>query len=53
LKNRDNYVYSLDDTKKVERELAALLKIGFLAQAVDSLPLPFSIAGAVKFSNQA
>jgi Glycine/D-amino acid oxidases (deaminating) len=50
---QDNYVYSLDDPQKVERELAALLKIGFSAQAVDSLPLPFSIAGAVKFSNQA
>lgn len=50
---KSNYVYSLDDTKKVERELAALCKIGFLAQAVDSIPLPFSIAGAIRFSNQA
>lgn len=50
---QDNYIYSLDDKKKVERELAALHKIGFSAQSVDSLPLPFSIAGAVKFSKQA
>lgn len=50
---KNNYVYSLDDKKKVERELAALHKIGFSAQSVDSLPLPFSIAGAVKFSKQA
>ncbi len=50
---KSNYVYSLDNTKKVERELAALCKIGFLAQAVDSIPLPFSIAGAIRFSNQA
>jgi len=50
---QDNYVYSIDDTKKVERELAALRKIGYSAQAVDSLPLPFSIAGAIKFSDQA
>lgn len=50
---QDNYVYSLDDKKKVNRELAALGKIGFPAQAVDSLPLPFSIAGAIKFPKQA
>jgi len=50
---KNNYVYSLDDRKKVEQELAALLKIGFSAQAVDSLSLPFSIAGAIRFSNQA
>lgn len=50
--DQDNYVYSLDDTKKVRRELAALHKIGFSAQSVDSLPLPFSIAGAIKFSEQ-
>lgn len=47
------YGYSLDDTKKVERKLAALLKIGLSARAVDSIPLPFSIAGAIRFSNQA
>lgn len=51
--DQDNYVYSLGDRKKVERELAALHKIGFSAQSVDSLPLPFSIAGAIKFSKQA
>ncbi|WP_352400842.1 FAD-dependent oxidoreductase [Anaerotignum sp.] len=49
---KDNYVYSLDDPKKVEREFAALRKIGFSAQAVDSLPLPFSISGAIKFYGQ-
>lgn len=50
---KNNYVYSLDDKKKVEQELAALLEIGFSAQAVDSLSLPFSIAGGIRFSNQA
>lgn len=49
----DNFVYSLDDAQKVHRELAALKKIGFPAQAADNLPLPFSIAGAVKFPHQA
>lgn len=50
---KDSFVYSLDDAKKVQRELTALHKIGFRAQAPDNLPLPFSIAGAVKFPHQA
>ncbi|PHV70782.1 FAD-dependent oxidoreductase [Sporanaerobium hydrogeniformans] len=50
---KDNYVYSIDDTQKVQQELTALHKIGFPAQVINSIPLPFSIAGAVKFPHQA
>lgn len=50
---RDAFVYSLDDKKKIEGELSALGKIGFSAEFADGLPLPFSVAGAVRFKNQA
>lgn len=50
---KDSYVYSLDSLDKVEKELEALNKIGFSAQFSDKLPLPFSVAGAVKFKHQA
>ena len=47
------YTYSLDDRRKIERELNALEKLGFPAEFADKLPLPFPVAGAVKFPNQA
>ena len=47
------YIYSLDDRKKIERELSALGKLGFPAEFEDKLPLPFPVAGAVRFPNQA
>ena len=47
------YTYSLDDRRKIERELNALEKLGFPAEFEDKIPLPFSVAGAVKFPNQA
>ena len=47
------YVYSLDDRRKIERELNALGQLGFHADFVSQLPLPFPVAGAVKFQNQA
>ncbi len=50
---KDAYVYSLDDRKKLEREVEALEKLGFRAELVDRLPLPFHVAGAVRFHNQA
>ncbi len=50
---KDAYVYSRNDRKKLERELAALEKLGFHAEYAEQLPLPFPAAGAVKFSHQA
>ena len=50
---RDNYVYSLDDRKKIEKEVAALKRIGVKAELSDARELPFSVAGAVRVKNQA
>lgn len=50
---KDNFVYSIDDEKKLKKEMDALSKIGFNADFSTDLPLPFKTAGAVRFSNQA
>ena len=50
---RDNYVYSLADRKKIEKEVAALCRIGVKAAFSDAKELPFSVAGAVHVKNQA
>ncbi len=50
---KDSFVYSIDDRAKIDNEVSALLKLGYKAEVTDKLPLPFSVAGAVKFSNQA
>ena len=47
------YVYSLNDRQKIEKEIAALEKLGAHVEFSDHLPLPFSVAGAVKYQNQA
>ena len=47
------YTYSTDDRRKVEKELKALEKLGFAAEFADKVPLPFPVAGAVRFPNQA
>ena len=47
------YVYALDDRRKIQREVNALEKLGVPAEFTDELPLPFPVAGAVKFPNQA
>ena len=47
------YVYSLHDRRKIEQELEALEKLGFHGEFCQNLPLPFSVAGAVKYPNQA
>lgn len=50
---KDSFVYSFNNRKKIEDELTALEKIGFRAEFSDKLPLPFSVDGAVKFPKQA
>lgn len=50
---KDSFVYSVDDIKKIEKELEALDRIGFNASFTKELPLPISTVGAVKFSKQA
>lgn len=50
---RDSFVYSLDDRRKIEKEADALNKLGYDAQFLSELPLPFPVAGAVGFKDQA
>ncbi len=47
------YTYSKNDRNKIDRELDALEKLGFPARFAGSVPLPFQVAGAVMFPNQA
>ena len=50
---RPSYVYSLDSRKELDRELAALDKLGHPAVFTGEVPLPFPVAGAVRFDRQA
>ena len=50
---RDNYVYSLNNRKKIEKEVAALNRIGVKAEFSDAKELPFSVVGAVRVKDQA
>jgi len=50
---RDAYVYSLTDRRKLDQELEALSLLGFPAELAEDLPLPIPTAGAVRFPNQA
>lgn len=48
----DSFVYSLDDRELLDRELAALRRLGCPAEFQKTLELPFSVAGAVKVPHQ-
>ena len=48
-----SYVYSLGDRQKIENEITALEKLGAHAEFTNQLSLPFPVAGAVKYPNQA
>ncbi len=50
---KDNFVYTLNDREKAEKECEALDRIGYRAKFCDGLPLPVKTAGAVCFLNQA
>lgn len=50
---KDAYVYSLDDRKKIEKEVLAYGKLHEEAQFLEDTLLPFGIAGAVEIKNQA
>lgn len=52
-KEQNSFVYAINDRTKIEKEVAALNSMGINARFCESLPLPFSVAGAVKFENQA
>lgn len=50
---KDAFVYSMDSREKLDRELAALDRLGFKAELEADIPLPFPTAGAIKFKGQA
>lgn len=50
---KDAFVYSVKNVELCAKELDALGQIGYSAFFASSIPLPFNIAGAVKFNNQA
>ena len=50
---QDSFVYSMDDGEKIEREAQAFRKLGVDARTTTELPLPFSVAGAVRVKDQA
>ncbi len=50
---RDSYVYSLNDRKKIEKEVTVLNQIGAKAEFSDAKELPFKVSGAVRVTNQA
>ncbi len=51
--DNDAFVYSRNAPEKLEQELYALKQIGGNAQKVTELPLPFPVAGAIRFGEQA
>ena len=50
---KDAFVYSRSDRRKLEQELRALEALGVPAELKEETPLPFSTAGAVRFPGQA
>lgn len=50
---QDSFVYSRTGRAKLDAEMEALQTLGYPAELVDILPLPFPTAGAVRFSHQA
>lgn len=50
---KSSFVYSMDSHQKIEKELKALERIGYGPRYTDTLLLPFAVAGAVEFENQA
>ena len=48
-----NFVYSVNDPKKLAQELDALNTLGIPASFQATLPLPFSTVGAIRFQSQA
>lgn len=49
----DNYIYSTTSSKELVREAEALERIGAGAELVEMTDLPFPVAGAIRFRDQA
>ena len=50
---KDNYVYSVDNQRILDKEIEALWKIGYEPDFCEPRNLPFKTAGSVIFHNQA
>ena len=50
---KDNYVYSTNDQKKLDDEMEALNRIGYQAELCENPDIPIKTMGAVKFPCQA
>ena len=50
---QNSFLYQTDGTGSLEEELAACEQLGIPARWETTLPLPFSVAGAICFSDQA
>lgn len=50
---KDNYVYSVNNSRKANDELHALVRLDYNPDYCTEIPVPIEIAGAVKFPNQA
>lgn len=48
-----SYVYSLNNRRKLEKEAKALSSLGYPVEVQDTTELPFPVAGAIGFANQA
>lgn len=49
----DSYIYSRNNRGKIEKEVAALEKLGLSAELCEKTELPFKVAGAIKIPSQA
>ncbi len=50
---KDAYCYSLNDREKIEEEVRAVNSLGFDADFIEKLELPFKTQGAIRFLGQA
>jgi len=50
---KDSYVYSIHDTDRIEKEIAALNRLGVRAAFSDARKLPLQVTGAVCVRDQA
>lgn len=53
LELKDSFLYATQVSPTLEQELAALQRLGIPAGTVTELPLPFPVAGAIRFRDQA
>lgn len=51
--NKTNYVYSTTSSSKIEKEIHALVRLGYSPDFCGEIPVPVSVKGAVGFPNQA